>query len=169
VQRQYHGITRREYYRLAGADRDTVGRPNCRTDAGRVAYGGGGIYPDVMLAENDEVPRWLANVRENDLVLRWIGGYMTANSASLPPLETLAAQPALPAAPVADFKSFAGQQGVVIPAEADSVLQRMLLRAVARARFGEEGYYRMAAVLDPVVRRAARQFDRASAILAKAP
>jgi hypothetical protein len=35
VQRQYRDISRREYYRLARADRDTVGRPSCRKDAGR--------------------------------------------------------------------------------------------------------------------------------------
>jgi hypothetical protein len=58
-------------------------------------------------------------VRENDLVLKWIGGYVTAKAA--------------------------------------------------RAKFGEAGYYRIAALLDPTVRRAAQQFDRASAILAKAP
>jgi carboxyl-terminal processing protease len=68
IQRQYHSISRHEYYRLAGVERDTVGRPSCKTDQGRTVYGGGGIYPDVRLAE-DPQPLWLAHVRENDLVL----------------------------------------------------------------------------------------------------
>src|SRR3982750_232022 len=41
VQRQYRSITRRGYYRMARADRDTTGRPSCKTDAGRTVYGGG--------------------------------------------------------------------------------------------------------------------------------
>src|SRR6185436_14297090 len=46
VQRQYRNVTTHEYYRLAKAERDTAGRASCTTDAGRVVYGGGGIYPD---------------------------------------------------------------------------------------------------------------------------
>ena len=53
--------------------------------------------------------------------------------------------------------------------DVDAELQRVLTRALARAKFGDAGYYRIAAILDPTVRRAAQQFDRASAILAKAP
>jgi hypothetical protein len=59
---------------------------------------------------------------------------------------------------------------VAIPSgdEVDAELQRVLTRALARAKFGESGYYRVAAILDPTVRRATQQFDRATAILAKA-
>ena len=64
VQRQYQSITRRDYYRLAIAERDTAGRPSCKTDGGRTVYGGGGIYPDVMVGARDPVPLWLARARE---------------------------------------------------------------------------------------------------------
>ena len=170
IQRQYHSISRRDYYRMAGADRDTVGRPSCKTDQGRVVYGGGGIYPDVRLAEEPQ-PLWVARVRENDLALKWIGGYVSANAGVPATLDALAANPSLPVAVVGEFRSFATQQGVAIPAgdDVDVELQRMLTRALARAKFGESGYYRVAALLDPTVRRAAQQFDRASAILAKTP
>ena len=171
IQRQYRSISRHDYYRLAGAERDTVGRPSCKTDQGRVVYGGGGIYPDVRLGQDDAQPLWLARVRENDLVLKWIGGYVTANAGIPATLDVLAANPAVPATAIAEFRSFASQQGVAIPAgdDVDTELQHVLTRALARAKFGETGYYRVAALLDPTVRRAAQQFDRASAILAKAP
>jgi carboxyl-terminal processing protease len=170
IQRDYRSISRREYYRLAAAERDTVGRPRCKTDLGRTVYGGGGIYPDVRLGEEEAQPIWLARVRENDLVLKWIGGYVTANAASLASLDALAAKPSLPAAAISEFRSFATQQGISIPAasDVDDELQRVLVRAVARAKFGDQGYYRVAALVDPLVRQAAQQFDRASAILAKA-
>ena len=170
IQRQYHSISRHEYYRLAGVERDTVGRPSCKTDQGRTVYGGGGIYPDVRLAE-DPQPLWLARVRENDLVLKWIGGYVNANVGIPATLDALASQPLMPPSAIADFRSFASQQSVAIPAGADvdSELQRVLVRALARAKYGDAGYYRVAALVDPTVRRAAQQFDGASAILAKAP
>jgi carboxyl-terminal processing protease len=170
IQRQYHAISRRDYYRLAGAKLDTIGRPSCKTDQGRTVYGGGGIYPDVRLTE-DAQPLWLARVRENDLVLKWIGGYASANVGIPATLDQLAAKPALPPAAISEFRSFATQQGVALPPgeDVDSELQGVLTRALARAKFGDSGYYRIAALLDPTVRRAAQQFDRASAILAKAP
>jgi carboxyl-terminal processing protease len=170
IQRQYHSISRREYYRLAGVERDTVGRPTCKTDQGRTVYGGGGIYPDVRLGEEPQ-PLWLARVRENDLVLKWIGGYVTANAGVPATLDALAATPSMPAIAIADFRSFATQQAVPIPAgdDVDAELQRVLTRALARVKFGDSGYYRIAALLDPTVRQAAHQFDRASAILARAP
>jgi len=148
-----------------------VGRPSCKTDLGRTVYGGGGIYPDVKLGVDDAKPLWVEHVQENDLVLKWIGGYVTANAASLTTIDALASNPTLPAAAMAEFRSFATEQGVSIPAgaDADAELQRMLIRAVARAKFGDPGYYRIGAIVDPRLRQAAQQFDRASAILAKAP
>jgi carboxyl-terminal processing protease len=170
IQRQYHSISRRDYYRLAGVDVDTVGRPSCKTDQGRTVYGGGGIYPDVKLAE-DVQPLWLARVRESDLLLKWIGGYVSSNVGVPATLDALAASPTVPPAVITAFRAFSAQQGVTIPPgdDIDAELQRVLTRALARAKFGETGYYRIAALLDPTVRRAAQEFDRASAILAKAP
>jgi carboxyl-terminal processing protease len=171
IQREYHAISRREYYRRAGVERDTVGRPTCKTDLGRTVYGGGGIYPDIRLGDDDAQPLWLERVQENDLALKWVAGYVSANTATLTSLDRLAGAPTIPAAAIAEFRSFATEQGVTIPAgaDADAILQRFLVRAVARAKFGDTGYYRIAALVDPLVRQAAQQFDRASAILAKAP
>ena len=167
VQRQYHAISRHEYYRLARADRDTAGRPSCKTDGGRVVYGGGGIYPDILFAERPAPPAWLSRMREEELPLKWLGGYVTAAGASLPSLDQLAANPHLPPAAIAQFREFATQAGVAIPAgtEADSLLERTLVRGVARIKWGDAGYYRLAAVLDADVAQAVAAFDRAQAIL----
>jgi carboxyl-terminal processing protease len=171
IQRQYRGITRREYFRRARAERDTIGRPSCRTDGGRVAYGGGGIYPDVVLEEDAALPLWLAQVRENDLEIKWMGGFVSGNAGAFASLDGLAASPKLPDAAIADFRHFAVQQGVVIPAgaDADEALQGELVRAAALTKFAEPGFYRVSAVLDREVKRAAQLFERATGILAKAP
>jgi len=162
VQRQYRSITTREYYRLARADRDTAGRPNCRTDAGRVAYGGGGIYPDLVLDEAD-IPLWLARLAEDNIVLKWIGGYVSANPSAFASLETLAGQKAVGPNAILDFRKFASGQGVVIPEtpDADATLERVLSAAAARSKFGDAGFYRISAALDPEVQTARKAFDDA--------
>jgi carboxyl-terminal processing protease len=167
VQRQYRSITTREYYRLARADRDTVGRPACVTNGGRRVFGGGGIYPDVVLDETAAVPSWLARVYEQELVLSWVGGYVSANSPAFASLDAFLRAPSVPAAAVADFRAFAGRQGVVVPsdAETDATLGRVLAVAVARAKWADIGSYGAEAVLDPEVRAAVKSFDRAAMLL----
>jgi len=167
IQRRYHGISRREYYRLAGVDRDTVGRPSCRTTGGRVVYGGGGIYPDVVFPEPDPEPVWLARVHEERLELKWIAGHVTAAGGGYPTLDALAASPKAAPGAVADFRRFATEQGVTIPdgAEADARLERAIVRWVALAKWGDPGYYRLAAVQSADVKRAVEAFSRAEGIL----
>ncbi|MDQ3998285.1 MAG: S41 family peptidase, partial [Gemmatimonadota bacterium] len=167
VQRQYRTVTRREYYRLAGAERDTAGRPSCRTARGRTVYGGGGIYPDILLPERESAPVWLARVREEALPLAWVGGYVSSPSARLTTLDALTAAPALPAAALDDFRAFARKQGITIPTgpDADRWLQGALVLRVAAAKWGDAGYYRVLATLDSEIADAARTFDRAAALL----
>jgi carboxyl-terminal processing protease len=167
LQRQYRGVARREYYRLAAVDRDTVGRPSCKTSNGRMVYGGGGVYPDVVLPEREPSPLWLQRLHEEAIPLAWVGGYVSAAGAQLTTPDALAAAPALPAAALADFRAFARKQGITIPAdpESDRWLQGALVLRVASARWGDAGYYRVAAAIDTEIAGASRAFDKAAAIL----
>ncbi len=167
LQRQYKGVSRREYYRLSAADRDTVGRPSCKTSNGRTVYGGGGVYPDVVLPQRESPPLWLERVREEAIPLAWVGGYVSAAGARLTSPEALAAAPALPAPALDDFRAFARKQGITIPAgpEADSWLQGALVLRVASAKWGEAGYYRVVAAIDPEIAAASKAFEQAAGIL----
>jgi carboxyl-terminal processing protease len=164
VQRQYRSITRREYYRLARAERDTAGRPSCRTRAGRTVYGGGGIFPDVPLPDPPPLPRWASRVDEQQLTLTWSGGYVDANAATLGTLDAFAARE-MPGAALADFRAFAARQGLAVPADGDAVLQEMLLRSVAYAKWGDEGIHRIIARRDPAIRQATAAFAQANALM----
>jgi hypothetical protein len=130
-------------------------------------YGGGGIYPDVVLPEPESAPVWLARLAEDALHTRWIGGYLTENASAFTTADALAANPRLPAGALASFRAFAGQQGHTVPAgpEADRALERMLLREIAGTRWGGTGYYRVDAALDPQIARAVAEFARAQQIL----
>ncbi|HET6765572.1 MAG TPA: S41 family peptidase [Longimicrobiaceae bacterium] len=171
IQRQYRGVERRDYYRMAAAARDTAGRPSCKTDGGRTVYGGGGIYPDVVFAERPGYPVWLARLLEEAVPLRWAGGYLTANPAAFTTPEALAAHPELPAAALADFRAFAQTNAVTVPtgADADARLQHTLVRTLARLKWGSAGVYRVEAAIDPDVAEAVKQFDRAAQILGAQP
>jgi carboxyl-terminal processing protease len=160
VQRQYHALSRRDYYRMARADRDTAGRPSCKTDGGRTVYGGGGIYPDVPLADAAPAPRWLLQLEELELPLSWSGSYVAAHSPALSSLEDFATAGTLPAAAVTEFRQYATKQGVVIPADTESAtaLQRVLVARVAETRWGAEGAYRVGARQDPAIRQASKSF-----------
>src|SRR3989441_12811747 len=63
VQRQYRGITRRDYFRLARAERDTAGRPSCKTDGGRKGDGGGGGFSGGVLPGAGPAPPRLPRAR----------------------------------------------------------------------------------------------------------
>jgi len=162
VQREYRGITTREYYRLAGEARDTAGRESCRTSAGRTVYGGGGVYPDVVIAPPPGDAIWLARILEQELPLQWVGGYLSGPGSAVA-LDTIVRRGALDSAAVADFRAFALARGIELPNEETAVarLARVLALEVAAAKWGDAGYYRVAAAADPEIREAVRALDRA--------
>ena len=170
IQREYRNITRREYFRLARADRDTAGRPACKTAAGRTVYGGGGIFPDVALEARPGAPLWYSRVGEQLLAYTWAGGYASSD-ASLASLETFLRNPRLPASALSDFRAFAEKQGVSIPADstADALLGRLLAVTVANAKWGDAGAYSVRALLDSDIAAAVQHFDQAAALTRGAP
>jgi hypothetical protein len=132
-----------------------------------VVYGGGGIYPDVVLPEGLSAPVWLSRVYEDALNLKWIAGHVSAAAAAYPSLDALAASPKAAPGAVADFRRFAREQGVTIPdgADVDARLERAIVGWVALAKWHEPGFYRIAAVLSSDVRAAVEAFAKAESIL----
>jgi carboxyl-terminal processing protease len=168
IQRQYRGMTVHAYHRRAGeSDSTTNGRPACKTAGGRTVYGGGGIYPDVVLARRPRAPLWLAQLREQALFYKWIAGHVSSPAATYPSADALAAAPVPAAGAVASFRDFATQQGAEVPAgaEVDSMIGREIVLMVAEAKWGEPARYRIAAALDADVRTALGAFDKAGAML----
>jgi carboxyl-terminal processing protease len=160
VQRQYRGVTARDYYRLASAERDTVGRPTCKSKAGRTLYGGGGIYPDVRTPKPEEPPAWVKKVNELELPIAWVGGFLTEHGAGLGEMAAFVQAPKLPESAAASFREFAKQRGAEVPEteDASALLARLLLRVVASAKWGSAGLYQMEARLDPAVAGAVGHF-----------
>ncbi len=167
IQRSYRNITRREYYRRAGHEADTTGRPSCTTAGGRRVYGGGGVFPDVVLPEAQPRPLWLAQALERGLGLTWVGAHVSAEGAAYTSLDALVRSPVVAGSGLAAFRKLAAERAVTIPAgeEADRLLTRVLLGLVADAKWGDAGLYRIEAALDPEIRAAAELFERARGVL----
>ncbi|MBX7118718.1 MAG: PDZ domain-containing protein, partial [Gemmatimonadaceae bacterium] len=163
VQRQYRSLTTREYYRAARAERDTIGRPTCKSVSGRTLYGGGGIYPDVRTPRPADAPLWWLRASELDLPLKWANQYVAAGNG-LTSRAAFVEDPTLPAAALTAFRALARENAVAIPdgGEADTRLQHELALAVAYVKWGNPGLYEVEARIDPAVRHAAQQFGRFS-------
>ena len=161
VQREYRSVSTREYYRLAGEARGTVGRPSCKTDSGRLVYGGGGIYPDVTFPAAGELPSWAAQLNEADVWLEWLGAYLPDEGAKLPGLDVFVATDLISPAAVARLRSVAERQRIVIPTDADPLLRSLMQQVVAAAKWGEAGALTFRARWDRQVQRAIENFGRA--------
>lgn len=166
VQREYHSVTTRDYYRLAEADRDTAGRPSCKTTGGRTVYGGGGIYPDVASPRVGSYPAWMSRIGEGQLVIRWAGGFITANPDAFQTFDTFMAAAGVQKNMLDDFRAFAEKQGIVIPRDADSemALRRLLVSSLANTKWGDAAYYKAVALFDPEIQAAKTRFTEAAAL-----
>lgn len=160
VQREYRGLSNRAYYRAARAERDTIGRPTCRSSGGRTLYGGGGIYPDVRTPLPTRAPDWLADINEAELPLSWAGGYVTERGETLGALDAFVQAHALPDEALVSFRMFAQERGHTIPAgtAADEQLRARLTLVVAGVKWGSPGRYRIEARLDPSIMEATKAF-----------
>jgi carboxyl-terminal processing protease len=156
VQREYRGLRAAEYFREAGAAPDTAGRPTCRTTGGRTVYGGGGIYPDVVLAPVPKRPEWWNRLEEEGILERWAAAYAGETGGPGRSLAAYLASPPSPDALVASLRTFAAGAGVTLPepgADAER-FGRRLQAAVAAVTWGEAGAIRVLAPADAEVRAA---------------
>jgi len=165
VQRAYRALTTRNYYRLAGEARDTVGRASCKTDTGRVVYGGGGIFPDIELPTPNDLPTWMSRLNEADVWLEWLGSFLPGEGARLTTLEAFLADDHPSATAIASFRAIAARHQIDIPGDADERLWRAMRRVIAGAKWGEGGALTVRAYADPQVRSAIESFTRAALLL----
>ena len=165
IQREYHRVATREYYRSAADARERLEREPCTTTGGRSVYGGAGIFPDRAL-DPAPAPRWLDRIHEADLLLRWVPGFLQEDSARYAALEPVINDPRLQPDEIQAFLDFAADQGVEIPDDDDALghLHRATLSRVVRPRFGDDGLYTFLAHTGPEARQAAALLPDARAL-----
>lgn len=164
VQREYRDIATQEYYRAAAEERDRTGLDTCTTAGGRTVYGGGGIYPDHLL-EARPSPVWLDRVHEEDLLLRWVPGFIEDRAHRYADLRAILDSPVLLDDDLHAFLAFAESQGVSIPPDAQETLHQVVLARFVLARFGHDALYTFLARTDPDVAAAAALLPDARRLL----
>ena len=114
------------------------------------------------------LPLWVGQIGEGAIALRWAAAHVTASPYEYPTLDAMATAGPLAAATLADFRKYALAQGVTIPegADADKLLNRILLPRIADAKWGDAGFYRMRALLDGDVASALDALPKASELAA---
>jgi hypothetical protein len=122
----------------------------------------------VRSATRAPLPLWVGQVGEGAIALRWAGAHVSASPNEYASLDALAQAGPLSAATLADFRKYALAQGVTIPegAEADKLVNRILLPRIADTKWGDAGFYRMRALLDSEVSSALDALPGASILLA---
>lgn len=168
IQRPYRSISTRDYFRRAGAVIDTTGRPSCKTDAGRLVYGGGGIYPDLMLRTDRTIPDWLARLNEADTWVEWLGSYFEDQGKRLPTLEAFIEADFVTPASVALLRTIATRKGIELPPDTDPTLRLQMRSRIAGAKWGSAAALTIEARTDAQLSEAMKGFSRASELLGPA-
>jgi carboxyl-terminal processing protease len=77
IQREYRGVTLREYYPPGRGRAGHGGTTVLHNAGGRRVFGGGGIYPDRVLEAPPARFPWLSRIEASLVVTKWISGYLS--------------------------------------------------------------------------------------------
>ncbi len=132
-------------------------KPQFRTEMGRVVFGGGGINPDVELAEV-KLPRVIEDLEAKQIFFKYAVRYGAKHKD--PP-----ANYALTSGIRDDFQQLLKDEKVEVSADSLAYAKRFvdsgIRRELARRYEGEEGAYRIALEDDEQVKSAAALFEKA--------
>jgi hypothetical protein len=95
-------------------------------------------------------------------VTKWISGFLSQHPEIKDQRAAMTGSLTLPAGALADFRRFAGIEGLTVPEgeDPDRLLSRLLLPWLADAAWGEGTAYQIIARMDPEVDAARLTLDR---------
>jgi len=185
IQRSYEGKDRAEYEREAFQRHEQEGdnlehekdietkadstRPVFHTSGGRVVYGGGGITPDYIV-KPENVTESTQNLARRDMFYQFITSYLDGEGRGLRSTYDKDLKGFLRSFNVSDrileeFQAFVRDKGVTIEAkdfQKDGSFVKALLKAqIARAFWGNDGWYPVTLELDAQFQKALRLLPEA--------
>ena len=139
------------------------------TTSGRVVYGGGGIYPDIFVADDTTGnSRYLTQLQVNDLFRRFAIDYVDHHMAIMKVYETAKEFHEgfdISSAILNDFFKFAANKDVPYDATdervSDGLIRSQLKAMIGRRLFNEDGFYPVVHERDRVIQRAIELMPRA--------
>jgi carboxyl-terminal processing protease len=185
IQRSYEGKDRAEYEREAFQRHEQEGdnlehekdietkadstRPVFHTSGGRVVYGGGGITPDYIV-KPENVTESTQNLARRDMFYQFITSYLDGEGRGLRSTYDKDLKGFLRSFNVSDrileeFQAFVRDKGVTIEVkdfQKDGSFVKALLKAqIARAFWGNDGWYPVTLELDAQFQKALRLLPEA--------
>jgi len=142
------------------APADSARQPAFHTRGGRIVYGGGGIRPDVVVAD-DSLPPLTQRIEQRGLPMRFASRWAASHPASRAVLRTL------PVPVWEGFLAYARAESVSIDGERvrseRSLLERAVRRELARRAAGDSAAARVALEGEPLFQRALQLLERSHA------
>ncbi len=173
IQRPYNN-GRKEYYEEAWQDPDTLALPDSThprfyTAGGRVVYGGGGIYPDVVV-RSEKITGFSVNLIRKRLFFEFASLYAARHPELRKDPETFIKTFETTPALLESFKSFIRSKEVEFSAEAWkkdlAFIKTRIKSEIARSLWNSEKYYEVEVREDKQVLAALKNFKRAAELAA---
>lgn len=188
IQRSYKGKDRAAYQEEAynrnesegnniEHGRDTIvkgdsTRPKFQTNSGRMVFGGGGITPDYIVKPMD-ITEQSKNMLRRDIFYPFISTYLDKNGKRIRDtykdnFKKFASDFQVPDEMTTSFRDFIGKKDIKVDDEQykkDALYIRTRLKAyIARAYWGNEGWFTVMADVDPQLQKAITLFPEAQKI-----
>jgi carboxyl-terminal processing protease len=175
IQRDYSKVTDTNEYALeayredAPTDSELAARPKFKTAGGRLVYGGGGILPDDVLSDRDNLTRVEADMIQKRVFFEWATGYLAQHRNEKWGPDAFGKSFKMNDADWASLKKIMDNRKVAVDSvwTSDRPFMTQQVRAeLASATSGSLGRYRILVEDDPQLNAALELFPQASRLLA---
>ena len=175
IQRDYSKAADQNEYALeaykedAPSDSALAARPLFKTAGGRMVYGGGGILPDAVISDRDNLSRVEADMIQKRVFFEWATGYLAQHRSTKWAPESFSKNFKMTEADWASLRKIMDNRKVAV----DSVwtssrpfMTQQIRAELASATFGSLERYRILVEDDPQLNQAIDLFPKASQLLA---
>ena len=157
------------YREDAPSDSELAARPKFKTAAGRQVYGGGGILPDNVISDRENLTRVEADMIQKRVFFEWATGYLAQNRNTKWTAESFGKNFKLTDAQWAQLRKIMDNRKVAVDSvwvKSRPFMLHQIRAELASATFGSLERYKILIEDDPQLNAALELFPQASKLLA---
>ena len=175
IQRDYTKVADQTEYALeayredAPTDSELAARPKFKTSGGRLVYGGGGILPDDVISDRENLTRVEADMIQKRVFFEWATGYLSQHKTTKFTPESFGKSFKMNDAEWAHLRKIMDNRKVAVDSvwTSDRPFMMQQIRAeLASASFGSLERYKILVEDDPQLNASLELFPQASKLLA---
>ena len=146
-------------------------RPKFKTTSGRTVYGGGGVYPDVVLHDGTTISKIQQDLFQKRVFFEFATGYISRHKGETFTAEALGPDFKLPESEWAELRKEADKRGVAVSDSAwkadRGFIHRQVRAEMASATLGQLDRYKILVEDDSQLNAALDLFPRASKLMSQ--